>query len=1010
MGMENPSEIAKIIIRSRISDPSFVFSFFSQSPDSNFSKLKYIISSSVTEACNNSVLLLGPRGCGKTAVLELVLEDLLKEHPDMITLVKLNGLLHSDNNCALKEIAKQLCQEHQLQFSKMASFDENSQFLLSILRECGLAHKTIVFVLEEFDLFTQGKQRLLYSLLDAMQSVSSQAVVVGVSSRLDADQLLEKRVRSRFSHRKLLFLPPSREELSRLVEHILLLPIDSRLPDDFRAAFNAKLPNKQPLFSRESKSSSHGAALLRTVWQLILAKLTEGGITKKSGPTSFSVCSNVLVPSSFRIVEYICLNITLLWPSRFLLPSLRFCAVCHMELSSGALSVENFKSALPSIQRQPKLEALKDCSVLELYVLVCMKRLEVKELQLCNFNSIMKEYKSIHDSFKTSDHYARNVCLRAFEHLLERGLISFEDNRGHGQSAEFRPVKLLISWPELQQGLKSHRSCPAILHKLMDREVRYHRMTLGLLSSKSLVPRKFLTSLCYSCSSTADYGFKLRFILVSHFHRNSELENDSSNGEGSFSSNGAVARIGKNIKSSNGLYETLILKTVRENPKAFRDNDWVVPDYCSALVADSDLLLSVINSIRRRPGMVLKIFRWAEGKKGFKHSEFVFCSVLEILVGNGLMSPAYWVVERVIDVNMEGVVDVLIDGFSNYEVSLKILDLILWVCTKKSDVERCLWVFDSMVKNGFLPDVKNCNRILRVLRDRDSDGKAIEFYELMGQFGIKPSIVTYNTMLDVFCRHGDVQEALDLLREMHPNAVTYNVLIDGLSKKGEIEKAEELIAEMLNKGLKLSVYSYNSLVSVYCHKGMLAEAIGVQQDMKMRGTLPNVSTYNALMHGYCKQGRVGHARQWIAVMLKKNMELDIISYNTLIYGYCLLGDVSEALFLLAELRKRGLNPTSVTFNTMIDGLCKIGDLEGARQMMNEMIRHGISPDIFTYTILMNTCYKMGSLSMAKEFYDEMLQEGLEPDCIAYATCIAGELKLGNRDLALKLQEEMLAKG
>lgn len=37
----------------------------------------------------------------------------------------------------------------------------------------------------------------------------------------------------------------------------------------------------------------------------------------------------------------------------------RFYAVCHMDLSSGALSVENFKSALASIQRQPKLEALK---------------------------------------------------------------------------------------------------------------------------------------------------------------------------------------------------------------------------------------------------------------------------------------------------------------------------------------------------------------------------------------------------------------------------------------------------------------------------------------------------------------------------------------------------------------------------------------------------------------------------------------------------------------------------
>ncbi|EYU30028.1 hypothetical protein MIMGU_mgv11b0233081mg, partial [Erythranthe guttata] len=60
--------------------------------------------------------------------------------------------------------------------------------------------------------------------------------------------------------------------------------------------------------------------------------------------------------------------------------------------------------------------------------------------------------------------------------------------------------------------------------------------------------------------------------------------------------------------------------------------------------------------------MVLKIFRWAEGRKGFKHSEFVFCSVLDVLVRNGFMRSAYWVVERVIDVNMYDFANILIDG------------------------------------------------------------------------------------------------------------------------------------------------------------------------------------------------------------------------------------------------------------------------------------------------------------------------------------------------------------
>ncbi|KAK7852286.1 origin of replication complex subunit 4 [Quercus suber] len=444
MGRENTVEEALNLLRSRLCNPSFVFKPLSDSPDSNYSKLKFIISSSVTEACNNSILLLGPRGSGKIAVLELVLKDLLLEFPDLISVIKLSGLLHSDDNCAFKEISRQLCAEHQLLFSKMASFDDNSQFMIAMLRECGLAHKTIIFVLDEFDLFAQGKQRVLYSLLDAMQSVTSQAVVIGVSCRLDADQLLEKRVRSRFSHRKLLFLPPSKEDLQRLLEHILSLPLDSTISHDYAVEFNAKL-------------------------------------------------QNILADEKFKqiIITYMDSDATVNH-------LLRFRAVSYMDLGSGFLSLENFKTALSNIQRQPKLECIKDCSILELHILVCMKRLEVKGQSSYNFNSVMKgqlmmflllsfhyhyqvcqftclscsaEYKSIRASFQMSEYYAWNVCLRAFEHLLQRELICFTDNRGQNQSVEFRPAKLLISSHELQQGLKSYRSCPAILLKLMDREV-----------------------------------------------------------------------------------------------------------------------------------------------------------------------------------------------------------------------------------------------------------------------------------------------------------------------------------------------------------------------------------------------------------------------------------------------------------------------------------------------------------------------------------------------------------
>ncbi|KAJ0971595.1 hypothetical protein J5N97_019554 [Dioscorea zingiberensis] len=412
------AEKALALLRSRLCDVSFAHGAFKSSPDSNYSKLKFIISNSIAEGCNNSVLLLGPRGSGKIAVVELALRDLSAEYPDMICMIRLNGLLHSDDNCGLKEIARQLCLEHQLIFSKMASSDDNSQFMLDMLRECGLAHKTIIFLLDEFDLFIQGKQRLLYSLLDAMQTLSSQAVVIGVSCRLDADKLLEKRVRSRFSHRKLLFVPPTTEDLKVLLNHVLYLPENSPFPSNYVKEFNSRIKS-------------------------IL------------GDKKFNEALNSLsdVDGTFSNVL------------RFL-----YQAVSYMDLASGLLTLQNFKSALLCTQKQPKLDIVKDASVLELYILVCMNRLETKEQNSYNFNSILKEYNAIHEAYKTSDHYSRTVCLRAYEHLLERELICFVDGKGRHLSTECRPVKLLISFSELCQGLKSNSSCPAILQKLLDRE------------------------------------------------------------------------------------------------------------------------------------------------------------------------------------------------------------------------------------------------------------------------------------------------------------------------------------------------------------------------------------------------------------------------------------------------------------------------------------------------------------------------------------------------------------
>lgn len=72
----------------------------------------------------------------------------------------------------------------------------------------------LIISLDSFDLFTsRPRQALLYCLLDTVQagSYTSGLSVIGMTRRVDTVDLLEKRVKSRFSHRLIHVVPPTSE-------------------------------------------------------------------------------------------------------------------------------------------------------------------------------------------------------------------------------------------------------------------------------------------------------------------------------------------------------------------------------------------------------------------------------------------------------------------------------------------------------------------------------------------------------------------------------------------------------------------------------------------------------------------------------------------------------------------------------------------------------------------------------------------------------------------------------
>ena len=107
--------------------------------------------------------------------------------------------------------------------------------LISVLPT--LSQPTVV-ILDGFDLFAlHARQSLLYCLLDTAQSCqvglgNKGIAIIGVTSRVDTINLLEKRVKSRFSGRVLrTAIPRSLMDWTAIARNALCAPVEDELPE-----------------------------------------------------------------------------------------------------------------------------------------------------------------------------------------------------------------------------------------------------------------------------------------------------------------------------------------------------------------------------------------------------------------------------------------------------------------------------------------------------------------------------------------------------------------------------------------------------------------------------------------------------------------------------------------------------------------------------------------------------------------------------------------------------------
>ncbi|XP_006843075.3 putative pentatricopeptide repeat-containing protein At2g01510 [Amborella trichopoda] len=261
--------------------------------------------------------------------------------------------------------------------------------------------------------------------------------------------------------------------------------------------------------------------------------------------------------------------------------------------------------------------------------------------------------------------------------------------------------------------------------------------------------------------------------------------------------------------------------------------------------------------------------------------------------------------------------------------------------------------------------------------------------------------IVRNTLLDVYSKLGDMEEAWHCFEEMGKlgDDVSFNSLIAGYARLGKGELSLVLYVQFLRTGLRISQFTFAGVLSACAGISGLVEGKQIHALVFKTGFEGNVFVANAVMDMYAKSGELESSWRVFVGMHHR----DNISWNGLISGYSREGLSEEAMNLFIEMLKYGVAPTHFTFSSILSSCASIGSLLLGMQVHCKTIHCGLESDVFVSNAIIDMYAKCGSLESAMFVFNE--RSNL--NTISWTALIAGYAQNGFNEEAIKLFTHML---
>lgn len=291
------------------------------------------------------------------------------------------------------------------------------------------------------------------------------------------------------------------------------------------------------------------------------------------------------------------------------------------------------------------------------------------------------------------------------------------------------------------------------------------------------------------------------------------------------------------------------------------------------------------------------------------------------------------------------------------------------------------------------------------------------------------NVISWNTMIAVFARHGQGKRVVALFHQLQkvslmPTVATFVSIISTLSSHRDLPKGKQIHASVVGKTLDsnisigtalISMYrrcgsfidarsafdtmrendqgSWNAMVATYVQYNQAIEVFQLFTHMQIQGVVPNKTTYSSILSACSFKTALSEGMRLHALIMNTSLQSDLLVCNALVSMYGKCGVLEKAQQVFDKMNERN----TVSWNAMLDAHALHGEAKSVFELFEGMRKDQISPDMMSFTSMLAVCSRLGLVDEARNFLISMSRDyGLVPtrdhfNCVIDLLARAGKL-------------------